>query len=1725
MLIKTLIERLRTRRNSGCPRRKIRKTTQPEVLESRLLLTVAPELFAIGSSSTDEGSVYTLNLAASAAGADTISQWTIDWNDATAPEVVTGNPSSVTHVYADGTATHPVSATATDEDGTWTAIAVPAEGAITGDPLFGDNGVVQFDLADAVTEHFQAMDLQPDGSIVAAGNYQVDSRASFVLARFLVDGSLDTSFGTADSDGIDGIVLLPNEQPANSVVVHPNGRIIVGAGYQLFGFDADGTADNSFGASASTNKSGSFFTQARDLEIDGQGRIVAAGYRSNYTNPATGERTTDMILTRFDADGLLDTTFATGDGDGRDGTAVIDIGSGNGIRVHDSLEAIALDDQDRIVVVGRGGSKLNYATLRFTDDGLLDPTFGAGPSYAWDTGDVIEDVDGLVLTSLRSINWVQTDVVIASDGRIFSGGRGTLIGLLPDGTLDPQFASAGVLWDAGSVYRVLIDDSDHIFTVGSSKITRIRPDGSRDVYFGPNGQYQPSETVGFTDALLDDQGRILAAGGFRPEVGNLTLGLQRFVPATLKVTVNNIAPSVVLNGPNSADEGETYSYAFTTSDPGDDTFALQSATAGPDATISNVVFDSATGSGSFDVTFNDGPATTAVAVQVTDSDGALSADPAMTLPDLRFGDGGTAVVDIRDDGGGDVSNVVAVQPDGKVLVGGYSRGPSSFETAVVRFNIDGSVDTEFGNNGASLLSFSNAEEIHSLADGSILIRASQRLIRLRGDGSLDTTFGTQSGSSIIPFSSPGGAFTVILSDGSIMVGGILSSGTLPTNGGTTTDFDFAVARFHPDGTRNLDFGDNGVVTVDLGNSHEGPKGMFLDTTEAGDERLMMYGERRVYNPDGPGSTTNTVVARLSIDGILDLTYGTGTGFWEGRPGFSVAAAAVGSDGKVVLVGPDSEPGTGRDFGALRLTADGSDLDIDFGGDGVVTVDMGGSFDYPRRVEIDDFGRVVIVGEANLSEGSRLAIARLNADGSVDPTFSDDGRDIGVLISARGLAVVDDMIVVAGQAEGGQFGVARYATGQISVAVASVAPEIDVDNEAVMLNEGQIATNAGTFRDAVSIVADIGTVVVDGAPGTWSWSYATDDDLDQDVTITATNNNGDATSVSFALTVNNVAPTPTVAGIPVSPAEGDTISLGSSLSDPGTLDTHTYAWNVTKNGTAYDSGTGTTIDFTPDDNGTYLVTLTITDDDSGVGTATEKIEVSNVAPSVTLSGPTAANEGQTHSYSFTASDPGADTFSALSINAGPDASVSNQTFDSVTGTGGFDVSFHDGPNTTAVTVQLEDSDGAAGDVAAIDVVVANVAPTVAVDQAAVSVDEADTAINSGAFGDVGADIVTLTASIGTVTHNGAGTWSWSWDTSDGPDDSQTVTITATDSDGAATSVDFALTVNNVDPTITSVASSAQTVDDASSDGTVTVNGGFIDPGFDTHVVTVDWGDGTSEDVAVDQSADTFVGSHEYAHGGIYVVTVTATDSDGAVSAVQKAQSVVQGVGLIDGTLYIVGTAGRDHVDLKFHRKKDELKVDAKLNQGGCAGGSDGGRDKGKHKGGHDHIKQTFDVSAIDRIAAFLGDGDDHFHGGSDGGSDGGADAAIPQFVFGGAGNDHLKGGRGNDMLFGGDGKDDLFGGRGTDILIGGDGKDKLKGGHGDDLLIGGKLQTDWKSLFDVDAAATLNALDTAMTEWATSNVANTINILGNVLDDDDKDDLFGGKGTDHLIGGHRDRLRH
>ena len=82
---------------------------------------VAPSLTISGAASVDEGRLYTLNLSANDAGDDEIASWTIDWGDGTVPEIVDGSPSAVTHVYADGAGAYVVSATASDEDGTYNA--------------------------------------------------------------------------------------------------------------------------------------------------------------------------------------------------------------------------------------------------------------------------------------------------------------------------------------------------------------------------------------------------------------------------------------------------------------------------------------------------------------------------------------------------------------------------------------------------------------------------------------------------------------------------------------------------------------------------------------------------------------------------------------------------------------------------------------------------------------------------------------------------------------------------------------------------------------------------------------------------------------------------------------------------------------------------------------------------------------------------------------------------------------------------------------------------------------------------------------------------------------------------------------------------------------------------------------------------------------------------------------------------------------------------------------------------------------------------------------------------------------------------------------------------------------------------------------------------------------------------------------------------------------------
>ena len=356
---------------------------------------------------------------------------------------------------------------------------------------------------------------------------------------------------------------------------------------------------------------------------------------------------------------------------------------------------------------------------------------------------------------------------------------------------------------------------------------------------------------------------------------------------------------------------------------------------------------------------------------------------------------------------------------------------------------------------------------------------------------------------------------------------------------------------------------------------------------------------------------------------------------------------------------------------------------------------------------------------------------------------------------------------------------------------NAAPTITVDSLSIIVPEGAAATNAGTFGDTagdtVSLSASMGTIT-DNNDGTWSWSYDTTDGPDESatVTITATDGDGAASQTTFALTVDNVAPTIVADNATVSVSRGSTANNSGSYNDVGD-DTVTLTTSI---GTLVDNNNGTwswSFDTAGEPNGSQTVTITATDSDNLATQTSFNLTINNLVPTVgvDLASVTVA-EGATANNTGTYGDANGDPVTVT-------ASLGTIT-DNNNGTWSWSYDTTDGPDESAtVTITATDGDGAASQTT-FALTVDNVAPGVGVNSASVAVIEGNTATNSGYHGDVGNDNVTLSASVGTVVDNNDGTWSWSFDTTSTAE-SQTVTVTATDSDGAQSETSFALAVEN------------------------------------------------------------------------------------------------------------------------------------------------------------------------------------------------------------------------------------------------------------------------------------------------------------------------------------------
>ena len=238
-------------------------------------------------------------------------------------------------------------------------------------------------------------------------------------------------------------------------------------------------------------------------------------------------------------------------------------------------------------------------------------------------------------------------------------------------------------------------------------------------------------------------------------------------------------------------------------------------------------------------------------------------------------------------------------------------------------------------------------------------------------GDLDSSFGTNG----IVLSDFGietyFIVTAIQNDGKIIAAGYTFNGSP----------NLVVARFNNDGSPDSTFSDDGV---EVSNYFSAADAVAIQN----DGKIVLA---------VPGS-----VIRYNSDGSLDNS------FIQAAP-FNINALAIQSDGKVVGVGYATN-GSDFDVTLVRYNIDGS-LDNSFSDDGKQITDFGG-VDEAHNVTIQSDGKIVIAGTSDFN----FAIARYNSDGSLDNSFSSDGKqttNIGGQEDGTSLAIQLDGKIVVG----------------------------------------------------------------------------------------------------------------------------------------------------------------------------------------------------------------------------------------------------------------------------------------------------------------------------------------------------------------------------------------------------------------------------------------------------------------------------------------------------------------------------------------------------------------------------------------------------------------------------------------------------------------------------------------------------------------------------------------
>lgn len=408
--------------------------------------------------------------------------------------------------------------------------------------------------------------------------------------------------------------------------------------------------------------------------------------------------------------------------------------------------------------------------------------------------------------------------------------------------------------------------------------------------------------------------------------------------------------------------------------------------------------------------------------------------------DNSFDGDGVATIDFA--GFDDIASSFAVQPDGKIITAGFADVGAvniEYDFALARLNADGTPDLTFNGNGRVTLDVGGSDDyivgVVLLGNGQIVVAGSSDVngdydavfARFNANGSLDTNFGT-SGTTLVDSSANGSQdqpfwLTVQPLDGKFIACGP----NVPTPYNATNGQMLAV-RVNTGGTVDTGFGTNGVALVPTGTT----LGAALSCVAMPDGTTVLAGF------DGDPGSADLSLARLTSNGALDMTFGTNGLASPDLGGTEVIQTIILlADGKLGVTGltatvDDNIP---SDMFLARIDPVDGSLDTTFGNEGVTIVDFG-LFD--RSSDADGLGLIQQADGKLVAVGTRIGdfdagIPNDFAIARVDPAGAGSAGYAGFVETVATVGEGTANVVLIVRRTGGSVG----SPGPVSVAYSTV----------------------------------------------------------------------------------------------------------------------------------------------------------------------------------------------------------------------------------------------------------------------------------------------------------------------------------------------------------------------------------------------------------------------------------------------------------------------------------------------------------------------------------------------------------------------------------------------------------------------------------------------------------------------------------------------------------------